>query len=77
MVIEEEREKGGNLFDVEVLEGAESGERVEHSVAEERGGGSGSGGGGGSCSHLLFASCTLVEDGNFWGVNREQPEKKK
>lgn len=51
MVIEEEREKGGNLFDVEVLEGAESGERVEHSVAEERGGGSG--GGGGSCSHLL------------------------
>lgn len=68
MVIEEEREKGENLFDVEVLEGSEIGERVEHSVVEERGGGSGGcGGGGGSCSHQLFASCTLVEDGNFVG----------
>lgn len=55
MVIEEEREKGKNLFEfyVEVPESSESGERAEHSVAEERTGG------GGSCSHQLLASCTL------------------
>lgn len=55
MVIEEEREKGKNLFEFYV-EVPESGERAEHSVAEERRGG------GGSCSHRLHASCTLVED---------------
>lgn len=60
-VIEEEREKGENLFDVEVLEVLESGERVEHSVAENRGGGSG------SCSHLFFASCNFVVCWKFLG----------
>lgn len=64
MVIEEEREKGKNLFQfyVAVPESSESGERAEaeHSVAEERRGG------GGSCSHQLLASCTLVEDEFFW-----------
>lgn len=61
MVIEEEREKGKNLFEfyVEVPERSEGGERAEHSVAEERRGD------GGSCSHQLLASCTLVEDEFF------------
>lgn len=59
MVIEEGREKGKNLFEFYV-EVPESGERAEHSVAEERRGG------GGSCSHQLLASCTPVEDEIFW-----------
>lgn len=63
MVTEEEREKGGNLFDVELLQGSDSGKRVEHSAAEEHGGGSG----GGSCSHLLFASCTRSSIGKIFG----------
>lgn len=70
MVIEEEREKGKNLFEfyVEVPESSESGERAEHSVAEERRGG------GGSCSHQLLASCTLVEDEIFWSKWRISAE---
>lgn len=49
MLVEEEREKGANRFEVELLGAEERGERMEHSVAEENHGG---GGGGGSGSDL-------------------------